>query len=64
MPAIGTRTVMVPVQLVTFAGPNTRCGVIGVSYLMKMMSSIPRISTVIGQLRPSVSSWPWRRHLR
>jgi hypothetical protein len=29
-----------------------------------MMSSIPRISTMIGQLRPSGSSWPWRRHLR
>jgi hypothetical protein len=63
-PAIGIRTVMVPVPLVTFAGPNVRCGVVGVSCLLKMMSSIPRISTMIGQLRPSGSSWPWRRHLR
>ena len=62
--AIGIRTVMAPVQLVTFAGPNARCGVVGVSYFLKMMSSIARISTVIGQLRPSGSSWPWRRHLR
>lgn len=63
-PAIGIRTVMMPVPLVTFADPNARCGVVGVSCLLKMMSSIPRISTMIGQLRPSGSSWPWRRHLR
>jgi len=36
--------------------PNARCGVVGVSSFLKMMSSIARISTVIGPLRPSASS--------